>query len=106
MSRLVPTLATWVRHTFSWSNTREAWQERLGVLVTLAAVAAGVFLLPDRQPVLHVLYWGCVLTAAAVLLRRGWLRLFGPVLFFDLLCLARRFRYFLARISYASFLFL
>src|SRR5262245_58953262 len=106
MPRFAPAVAAWMRHNLSWSNSRQAWQERLGALLVLSAVAAGFFWLRSVQPVWHVLYWGSLLTAAAALLHRGWLRLFGPVLFFDLLCLARRLRYFLARVGYAAFLFL
>jgi ABC-type transport system involved in multi-copper enzyme maturation permease subunit len=106
MPRFAPAVAAWMRHNLSWSNSRQAWQGRIGALFVLLAVAAGFFWLRGVQPVWHVLYWGGVLIAAAALLHRGWLRLFGPVLFFDLLCLARRLRYFLARVGYAAFLFL
>ncbi len=41
-----------------------------------------------------------------VLLRGGWPRLFGPVLFYDLIRLARRGRYALLRCLYALFLLL
>jgi ABC-type transport system involved in multi-copper enzyme maturation permease subunit len=53
-----------------------------------------------------VLLWGLLLAALAVLLRRGWLKLFGPVLFYDLVRLARRGRYPLLRCLYALFLLL
>lgn len=106
MSRVAHAFAAWVRHNLSWSNTRQAWQERLGALGLVVAVVAGFFWLRGAHPVWLVFYWGSVLTAAAALLHRGWLRLFGPVLFFDLLCLARRVRYVLARTGYAAFLFL
>src|SRR5580700_3026427 len=45
--------------------------------------------------------WAVWLAASVVLLRRGWLRLFGPVLFYDLISLARRGRYVLLRVGYA-----
>ncbi|HEV3117982.1 MAG TPA: ABC transporter permease subunit, partial [Gemmataceae bacterium] len=45
--------------------------------------------------------WALWLAASVVLLRRGWLRLFGPVLFYDLVSLARRGRYVLLRVEYA-----
>jgi ABC-type transport system involved in multi-copper enzyme maturation permease subunit len=48
-----------------------------------------------------LLGWVLWLAASVVLLRRGWLRLFGPVLFYDLISLARRGRYVLLRIGYA-----
>src|SRR5207245_2040931 len=48
--------------------------------------------------------WIVLGLAAAVVLRRGWLRLFGPVLFYDMTCLARRGRYFGMRCLYAGLL--
>lgn len=82
------------------------WQERLaGAALVLAALCAGWFgrgLPLSRQ----VLLWGLLFIAFAVLLRRGWLKLFGPVLFYDLICVARRGRYLLLRTAYAGFLFL
>lgn len=82
------------------------WQERLaGLALALAAGCVGWFgrnLPLSRQ----VLLWGMLLIALAVLLRRGWLKLFGPVLFYDLIRVARRGRYVLLRTLYAGFLFL
>jgi ABC-type transport system involved in multi-copper enzyme maturation permease subunit len=106
MSRTVPIVTAWVRQNFSWSNTREAWAERLGVAGAALAVLLGVLYVRESPPILQVFYWGLTLSAAAFLLRRGWLKLFGPVLFYDLVCLARRLRYFLVRIGYAAFLLL
>src|SRR5207253_1306792 len=82
------------------------WQERLGLLFAVLAVLAGVFFLGKLDVPLQLIYWAFVATAFGVLLRHGWLRFFGPVLFFDLLCLARRTRYFLVRSGYALFLLL
>jgi ABC-type transport system involved in multi-copper enzyme maturation permease subunit len=45
--------------------------------------------------------WGAVVFVSfVVLLRRAWLWLFGPILFYDLVRLARRNRYFLIRVLY------
>jgi ABC-type transport system involved in multi-copper enzyme maturation permease subunit len=105
MSRFVPVLAAWMRHNFTWSNTTRAWQERIGFLFVVLAVLTGIFFLGDLGPAGHVIFWGLILALIAVLLRRRWLRLFGPVLFYDLLTLARRRRYFVVRCGYAAFLF-
>jgi ABC-type transport system involved in multi-copper enzyme maturation permease subunit len=104
MSRTVPIVTAWVRQHFTWSNTRQAWAERLGVLGAALAIVLGVLYVREAPPILQVLYWGITLSAAAFLSRRGWLKLFGPVLFYDLVCLARRLRYFLVRSGYAVFL--
>ena len=74
--RFVPSLA--------WSNTRRAWTEPLaGGFLLLGAVAlAG---LGSRMPPAYrVTLWSLFGLALAVLLRRGWVRLFGPVLFYEL----------------------
>ena len=55
---------------------------------------------------LTVSLWALLGVTAAVLLRRGWLKLFGPVLFYDMLCTARRGRYSLIRCAYSLFLLL
>jgi ABC-type transport system involved in multi-copper enzyme maturation permease subunit len=52
----------------------------------------------------QVVIWGVLLVAAAVLLRRGWLKLFGPVLFYDMVRSARRGRYIILRCLYAGLL--
>jgi ABC-type transport system involved in multi-copper enzyme maturation permease subunit len=46
--------------------------------------------------------WALLLAATAVLSRRGWLKLFGPVLFYDLIRSARRSRYVWLRCLYAA----
>jgi ABC-type transport system involved in multi-copper enzyme maturation permease subunit len=104
MSSLVTSSAVWLRRYLPWSNSPHAWQERLGLLFAIAAIVIGFLLGSHVNAGWQVLYWGFSLTTVAVLLRRGWLKLFGPVLFYDLTGLARRTRYFLARFLYAMFL--
>src|SRR5947209_14590393 len=81
-----------LRRALRWSNTRQAWQERLGA----AAVTAGVLALVIRGGSLtgwqRVGAWALLLLAVAILFRRGWVRLFGPVLFYDLVRSTRRAR--------------
>jgi ABC-type transport system involved in multi-copper enzyme maturation permease subunit len=89
-----------------WSNSRQSWQERIGLgVLLLAAVALGWF--GRRLPLAsQVVLWGGLIVALAALARRGWWRLFGPVLFYDLVRLGRRSRYILLRCLYISFLLL
>src|SRR5262245_56577537 len=95
-----PVVHSWLasaRRNLTWSNSRQSWHERLGVL----ALLGGAALLWNYGSRLwfaqRVGLWGALLVAVALLLRRGWLRLFGPVLFYDLVRIARRRRYFLLR---------
>lgn len=101
---LVQSCASWWRHTFAWSNSRQSWLERLGGLaLTVAAVA--LWMLSTRLSFnALVVLWGLLILGAAVLLRRGWLKLFGPVLFYDMVRAARRGRYVLLRCFYAALL--
>ena len=90
MSSLVQTVVFWFRQNVGWSNSRQSWQERLGVLALLAGAvllwryAGGLAL--GQKLVLGVAW----LAALAFVLRRGWLKLFGPVLFYDMVRVSRR----------------
>lgn len=78
----------------------QAWAELLAGTVVLAGAAALTWS-ADELPLSHaVLLWGVLLVAIAVLLRRGWIKLFGPVLFYDLVRTGRRGRYVLLRCLY------
>jgi ABC-type transport system involved in multi-copper enzyme maturation permease subunit len=96
-------LAEWLRRKLP-SGSREAWLERAAASAVLGA--AVVLLLFWRHLPLsrQIVLWAAVLLAAAFVTRRGWLKLFGPVLFYDLVRIARRNRYFLVRVLYAGML--
>lgn len=106
MSSLVTSSAAWLRRVLPFSNSPQAWQERLGIFFAVGAVVVGFLVVTHLDAAWQTLFWAFTLTTIAVLLRRGWLKLFGPVLFYDLICLARRRRYFLVRSAYALFLLL
>jgi ABC-type transport system involved in multi-copper enzyme maturation permease subunit len=96
--------AGWFKRHWSWSNSRQSWRERLGGALLLAgAGVVGWFGggLPRAQ---QVGLWALLLVALAVLLRRGWVRLFGPLLFYDLVRTARRRQSVVIRCWYAAFL--
>src|SRR5437868_15551540 len=50
---------------------------------------------------MHLATLAALVLALAVLARRGWLKLFGPVLFYEGLRASRRGRFFLLRFLYA-----
>jgi ABC-type transport system involved in multi-copper enzyme maturation permease subunit len=104
MLPLVQTGLAWLRRELAWSNSRQSWEERLSVVFLLGiGLCIGwlhSWLSVPRQLLLWAL-WG---VAAAVLLRRGWIRLLGPMLFYDLIRIARRTRYILLRTLYALLL--
>jgi ABC-type transport system involved in multi-copper enzyme maturation permease subunit len=94
----------WLRRHFAWSNSLQSWGERClaGLLVVAAASLA---VLNARLTLAQAsVLWGALLLAAAAVLRQGWVRLFGPMLFYDLVRVARQRRYFLLRGLYAVLL--
>jgi ABC-type transport system involved in multi-copper enzyme maturation permease subunit len=92
-------LVAWLRRTLPWSNSPQSWLDRLAVVGVVAGAAALVVLGPRLSMAAQVLLWGLLLAVAAFTSR-----LFGPVLFYDLVRIARRNRYYLIRVLYALFL--
>lgn len=95
---------SWFRKSIAWSNSGPSWQERL-VLALFLAIAAGLGFLSawmNFWPAL--LGWGIYIAAVAVCSRQGWLKLFGPVLFYDMIRTARRSRFVIMRLLYAGLL--
>src|SRR5262249_38480724 len=103
---IVQASMTWLRQTVGWSNSRQSWEERIGVSILLLGIVGLRWYGAGLTAVQQVLLWGFFILAAAILLRRGWLKLFGPVLFYDMVTSARRARYFALRGSYAGLLLL
>src|SRR5690349_16124674 len=98
MTSLVHTCHLWLRRTAPISNSRQAWEERLGALISFAGIAV-VWWYADRLPLWQqTCLWSLVIVATAVLLRRGWLKLLGPLFLYELARTARRNRYILLRI--------
>jgi ABC-type transport system involved in multi-copper enzyme maturation permease subunit len=96
----------WLRTHLAWSNSWQSWKERIGTLAVLLGGFALVFWGSRLSVWQQTALWGALLGVLALLLRRGWLKLFGPVLFYDLVRVGRRSRYFLFRIAYVGTLLL
>lgn len=88
---------TWLKQNFAWSNTRRAWIDRLSGLGLLLGFAALLWFSGRLSTTQVVVSTALLCAAGALMLRRGWVRLFGPILFFDLVRSARRQRYFVVR---------
>src|SRR5437660_12704329 len=98
MSPFVNACTGWCRRHLALSGSRQAWQERLGFLVLLGGAAA-LWVLRERLTTGRLaLLAGLLLLVFAILVRRGWVTPFGPVLFYDLVRTALPTRYFLIRI--------
>jgi ABC-type Na+ efflux pump permease subunit len=90
-------ISPWFRRTFAWSNSRQSWRERVSIAFVLAA-ALGIGLLHGRLSLPQEgLLWSLLALVTAILLRRGWIRLCGPLLFYELVRIARRRRHFVTR---------
>src|SRR5258708_17430547 len=102
---LMTPVAHWLLRTLRWSNSRQSYLER-GVALALLAGAGFLVWYRDRlTTTTQVVLWAALLLSAAVFLRRGWIKLFGPVLFYDMIRAARRGRYFVMRFLYAGIIF-
>jgi ABC-type transport system involved in multi-copper enzyme maturation permease subunit len=101
---LVKSSWSWLRQTVGWSNSRQSWEERIGLLLLACAVGGVWWFGRSLSAVQQLILVGVLLLAGAILLRRGWLKLFGPVLFYDMIRIARRGRYFGLRCLYAGLL--
>src|SRR6516165_2883601 len=87
----------WSGCRMRWSNSRPSWEERFCLFALLAAAAAIYWFSSGLPRFQQVMLWALLVAGVIVVLRRGWLKLFGPVLFYDLVRLARRGRYALVR---------
>lgn len=106
MSWLVSRCVMWFRTNLAWSNSAAAWQERILAVGWLGAALLLLGFGGRLALATQAALWGLLILAGAYLLRSGTVQLFGPVLFYDLLCIARRGRYLLLRFCYAVILLL
>jgi ABC-type transport system involved in multi-copper enzyme maturation permease subunit len=97
MSVLFDVNRRWFKQNLAWSNTRRAWIDRLAGLGLFFGFAALLWFSRRLSTTQIVVSSGLLCAAGAIMARRGWVRLFGPILFFDLVRTARRNRYFVIR---------
>jgi ABC-type transport system involved in multi-copper enzyme maturation permease subunit len=102
----VESSAGWFRQTFAWSNSWPTWRERLVALLFFVIGAGFVYLSAARLALWQAtIVWAVYGLALAICSRQGWIKLFGPVLFYDMVRTSRRSRYSIIRILYGGFLF-
>ncbi len=102
---LVDSNASWLQRRLSWLGGLSAWPDRL-VALAFVLVAAGLIVLGQTWLAVwqSMLAWGVYGAMLVVFTRQGWVKLFGPVLFYDMVRTARRTRYSIMRMLYAGFL--
>src|SRR5262249_46385554 len=98
MTCLVHSCHLWLRRNVFLSNSGQAWEERVGAVILLAGIglvgwSADRLLLWQQAGI-----WIVLLLAAGLLLRRGWLKLLGPLFLYELVRAGRRSRYVLLRL--------
>jgi ABC-type transport system involved in multi-copper enzyme maturation permease subunit len=104
MSPFASAVASWLRHHLGWSTSPESRLERLGTIGLVSAGLIAWWLHGKLTAPQELLTFAALVLVFCILLRRGWVRLAGPVLFYELVCIARRLRYRLFRIGYALLL--
>jgi ABC-type transport system involved in multi-copper enzyme maturation permease subunit len=97
---------TSLRKSLPWSNSLQAWQEHLGDVVLMGGVFAAAALCIFSNLAWWELSLACgfCLIPALVLGRMGWLKVFGPVLYYDMIRQARRSRFAAFRFFYVLLL--
>src|SRR6516162_2316452 len=101
---LVKSGMSWLGQSVAWSNSWPSWHERL-TLTLFLSMAVGLGLLSVWMQLWQsVVLWAVFFLAVTVCSRQGWLQLFGPVLFYDMVRTARRSRYVIMRLLYVSLL--
>jgi ABC-type transport system involved in multi-copper enzyme maturation permease subunit len=84
------------------SEGTQRWKERLGGVVVLGGAGSMVGLGRVLTPWQQLLGWALLAAVVAVLVRWGWVKLIGPVFYFDLVRIERRM--FARRCLYAGLL--
>jgi ABC-type transport system involved in multi-copper enzyme maturation permease subunit len=92
----------WCRQSLSW---KRSWIEHASAAAVVVAAIGLWFLGGTTLPLAtQLVLWAAWLLAIGILHHAGYLPLFGPVLFYDMVRTARRNRYVLIRTLYAGFL--
>ena len=98
------TTSLWFRRMFGWSESWQSWKEFLSALFLFNMAFGLIWFSGYLSALTQVVLWCLWCLALAVLFRRGWRLLFGPVLFYDVIRSARRGRYVWLRCIYAGLL--
>src|SRR5216683_4152978 len=101
MLLFVQSMRSWLARHVPWSNSRQAWRERVAALfVLISALTLWRFAGP-LPPAAQLSLWCMLFLMAGYLWRRSWIQLFGPVLLFEMVRTGRRRRVFLVRAAYS-----
>lgn len=87
--------------SIGWSNRRQSWLERAAGRVWATGAVAAWYFGGKLAVAQRLLLGGLLLVALVFLLRRGWVKILGPVFFYDAVRSARRGRNIAVRTLYA-----
>jgi ABC-type transport system involved in multi-copper enzyme maturation permease subunit len=104
MLLFVHSMKTWLARRVPWSNSRQAWRERGSWLLVLTCALALWWFASVLSPLAQIFLWAGLLLVTGYLLRRSWVQLFGPMLFFEMMRAGRKRRHIIFRIVYALLL--
>jgi ABC-type transport system involved in multi-copper enzyme maturation permease subunit len=98
----VSSAAERVTRKLGWSNSPEAWTDRLGLFVAFTLIGGWLAIsFWSGRPAVILVVGAAAITVLALLERVGIIKLLGPVFWYDTIRSARRGRYFLMRWLYA-----
>src|SRR4051812_25968341 len=96
---------SWLERYAGWSNRWQDWQERLVGLGILLIGLTLVILSATSLPLWPAVFlWSVFAGMLGMASWQGWYKVFGPVLFYDMVRTARRSRYVIIRLVYGGFL--
>src|SRR5437016_2108663 len=99
--------AAWLERFLPWSNRWADWQERLvGLGIIVIALTLVILSATSLSLWPAVLLWTIFAVLLGITSWQGWYKLFGPVLFYDMVRTSRRSRYVIIRLTYGGFLLL
>jgi ABC-type Na+ efflux pump permease subunit len=104
MLLFVSASVAWLQRRVARLRSRQTWAEAGVAFSFAAAVAAAWWYGRAWSTPAQVVLTGILVVAAVVLFRQGWLKLFGPVLFYDLVRTGRHRKHLLLRCLYALLL--
>jgi ABC-type transport system involved in multi-copper enzyme maturation permease subunit len=98
----VSSAAERITRKLGWSNSAEAWTDRIGLAVAFTLIGGWLTIsFWSGRPAVILVVGVLAIAALALLERLGIIKLLGPVFWYDTIRSARRGRYFLMRWLYA-----
>src|SRR5713226_7393008 len=102
MLELIRSCFAFIRQKTTWLPKIASWQDRMLALALFLWAVCLVWFHPGLSLPFECVGWACLLLTLAITVRRGWLRFFGPIFFYDIIKTSRRSNFALLRGVYAG----